>query len=137
MKKDTPKYIVQVSKELRRNQTSAEKIIWDKIRGSKLNGYKFRRQYAIGRYIADFYCCEARLAIEIDGEIHNKVEINSYDQIRQVEIEARSITVMRFSNEEVYQEVDVVLRKIARFLAPLPSSGACVKTANKKLNFLF
>jgi hypothetical protein len=47
MKRDTPKYIVQLSKELRKNQTSAEKIIWDKIRGSRLKGYKFRRQYAM------------------------------------------------------------------------------------------
>ena len=123
MKRDTPKYIVQVSKELRQNQTNAEKIIWDKIRGSRLKGYKFRRQYAIGRYIADFYCCEARLVIELDGRIHNQTEIKEYDQIRQNEIEGRNITIIRFSNEEVYKEIESVLTKVASILAPLPSSG--------------
>jgi len=121
MKRDTPKYIVGVSKELRRNETVAEKVLWDKLRGRKLNGHKFRRQYAIGRYIADFYCCEVRLAIEIDGEIHNLDDRREYDQIRQEEIEARGITVIRFNNEEIYKGMDSVLEKIIGTLALLPS----------------
>ena len=123
MKRDTPKYIVDIAKELRKNQTRTEKIIWDKLRGRRLNGHKFRRQYAIGRYIADYYCCEARLAIEIDGKIHDEEEINAYDQIRQAEIEARNITVIRFSNELILQEINVVLQQISSLLPPLPSSG--------------
>ena len=123
MKRDTPRYIVEISKELRKNQTPAEKILWDKIRGNKVNGFKFRRQYAIGRYIADFYCCEARVAIEIDGEIHNEIERKEYDQLRQEEIESRNIHVIRFSNEEIYKNIDYVLKRIVEVLAPLPSSG--------------
>ena len=123
LKRDTPKYIVDISRELRKNQTPSEKILWNKIRGNGLSGYKFRRQYAIGRYIADFYCCEKRLAIEIDGEIHNLKEKREYDQIRQEEIEARAITVLRFSNEEIYKQLDEVLMKITESLVPLSSSG--------------
>jgi very-short-patch-repair endonuclease len=123
MKRDTPKYIVDISKELRRNQTTAEKVLWSKLRGNNIKGYKFRRQYAVGRYIADFYCCEKRLAIEIDGEIHNLIDRREYDEIRQEEIEARLITVLRFSNEEIYNQLEYVLKKITESLAPLPRSG--------------
>ena len=123
MKRDTPKYIKELARELRKDQTEAESIIWKYIRGSKLNGYKFRRQYAIGRYIADFYCCEARLAIEIDGKIHELGDRKEYDQVRQIEIEARNIKVLRFRNEDIFNRLDCVLQSIIEVLTPLPSSG--------------
>jgi very-short-patch-repair endonuclease len=123
MNRDTPKYIVQVAKELRRNQTESEKILWEELRGNRLSGKKFRRQYAIGRYIADFYCCEARICIEIDGEIHNSSLRKEYDQIRQEEIEARNIKVLRFKNAEIHSNIKGVLDRISDALAPLPVCG--------------
>ena len=60
MRKDTPKYIIQVARDLRKDQTGTEKKLWERSRDRRLGGYKFRRQYAIGRYIADFYCSEAQ-----------------------------------------------------------------------------
>jgi very-short-patch-repair endonuclease len=70
MRSDTPKYIVEIARDIRKEQTDAENELWQRLRGRRLADYKFRRQYAIGRYIADFYCSEARLIIEIDGPIH-------------------------------------------------------------------
>jgi len=127
MKRDTPKYIVEIAKELRENKTNSETILWDILKSRKLNGLKFRRQYAIGRYIADFYCVEKRLAIEIDGNIHKKRDIKEYDLIRQEEIESRNVLVLKFTNEEVEKNIDEVKRKIC-FVEPLlPSSGEGIK----------
>lgn len=58
-------------KELRNNPTKTEKILWAFLKGKKLSGYKFRRQYGVGKYIVDFYCPQMKLAIELDGEMHD------------------------------------------------------------------
>ncbi|MDP3381323.1 MAG: DUF559 domain-containing protein [bacterium] len=65
-KEYNPKYIVELSKELRQQQTEAEEILWEVLRNRKLNNLKFRRQHPFGRYIADFYCDELRIVIELD-----------------------------------------------------------------------
>ena len=67
-----PRYIVESARRLRRSQTGAEKVLWGCLRNRGIMGAKFRRQYPIGRYIADFYCHEAHLAIELQGGIHEK-----------------------------------------------------------------
>lgn len=122
MKRDTPKYIVEIAKDLRKEQTFAEKILWEKLRGKRLDGFKFRRQYAIGRYIADFYCCEAAVAIEVDGKIHDINEKKEYDNIRQKEIETRGIKVIRFTNYQIYHEIDYVIKIISELLDGLQNS---------------
>jgi len=123
MKRDTPDYTIQIAKELRKEQTEAESILWKFLKSRKLKGFKFRIQYPIGRYIADFYCIEKRLIIEIDGEIHNRAERKEYDLIRNKEIECRNIKILRFTNQEVFNNVRKVIEKTESELAPLPSSG--------------
>ena len=68
--------------ELRRTMTEAEIILWNELRNKKLNGYKFRRQHPIKNYVADFYCHEARLVVEVDGEIHKDESTKEYDEKR-------------------------------------------------------
>ncbi len=60
--------------ELKRSMTEVEKILWKELRNRKLNGHKFRRQHPIGQFIADFYCHEAKLVVEVDGEVHDAIE---------------------------------------------------------------
>lgn len=119
MRKDTPRYVKDISKTLRKNQTEVEKLLWKELRNSNLKGYKFRRQYPIGRYIADFYCSSARLVIESDGKIHDGFEQKEYDLIREREIKSRQINIIRFSNEDVYNDINNVISKIQRALQKL------------------
>lgn len=83
--------------------------MWQAIRGGRLDGLKFRRQYPLGRYFADFACEKARLVIELDGGIHEDDDQASHDLARQNEIEARGWFVLRFLNEEVETDLQRVL----------------------------
>lgn len=103
------------AKQLRVDQTKAEKILWHYLRSKKLCGYKFRRQWPIGHYIIDFYCSAAGLIIEIDGKIHE--QRMEYDCERDSFLHSKGFTVIRFSNEEVYNNLEVVLRKIQSHLS--------------------
>jgi len=78
----SPKYIIDLARELRKTETSAEKLLWEMLRDRKLLGLKFRRQHPIGRYIADFFCHEIGLVIELDGAIHENMDQKEYDAIR-------------------------------------------------------
>jgi very-short-patch-repair endonuclease len=99
------------AKELRRQATPAEKVLWEQLRNRRLNGIKFRRQHPIGSYIVDFYCPAHHLAVEIDGEIHSfQVEA---DLIRTQALEDLGIKVIRFWNYEVEQNLNAVLETIA------------------------
>ena len=94
--------IFQNAKELRGRETEAEKLLWGYLKGNK-QGYRFRRQHPILNYIADFYCHQHKLIIELDGNIHNIPEIYKNDKIRQTELENLGIRVIRFSNNEVFK----------------------------------
>jgi very-short-patch-repair endonuclease len=80
-------------------------------------GAKFRRQHPIGRYIADFYCQEARLVVELDGGVHSTECQQEYDDARQSAIEATGITVLRINNQEVEDDLEKVLEKISARLS--------------------
>ncbi len=108
--KNIPKYITEYAREMRRNPTEAEKRLWEKLSNKQLDGIKFRRQFPINRYIADFYCHSAKLVIEIDGKIHDTQK--EYDEKRTKFIEAQGIKVVRFTNDEVIQNIELVLTKI-------------------------
>ncbi len=95
-------------KALRANMTPAEKRMWIVLRRRQLCGKKFRRQHSIGRYIVDFFCMEERLAIEIDGSIHDDPLRAAYDVERQQFLEAHGIRVVRFSNEQIRDSLDEV-----------------------------
>ncbi|AFY50558.1 hypothetical protein Nos7524_4821 [Nostoc sp. PCC 7524] len=94
-------------KELRRQMTPAEKILWEYLRGNRLHGLHFRRQQIIDGFIADFYCHAARLVIEVDGKIHEQQA--EYDVEREKVLLARGLRLLRIKNEEVLQEIDRVL----------------------------
>lgn len=110
----------QKRQHLRNHATDAERILWSKLRGRQLLGYKFRRQHGIGVFIVDFYCPERKLAIEIDGATHWTEGEKEYDRRRQEYIELYTIRFLRFTNYEVYSNLDGVLSVIA---------GAVKKTA--------
>jgi len=97
--------------------TQAEIILWKYLSNRGICGFKFRRQYPIDRFVLDFYCPEKRLAIEIDGGIHNNLK--EYDQIRQETIESKGIEFLRFKNSEVIDDIFSVLKAIKKRLSLL------------------
>lgn len=103
--------IFENAKALRNRLTDAERLLWEQINEKKL-GVKFRRQHPISFFIADFYCHEKKLIIELDGSIHNVKEVLENDLQRQAAIEAFEIKVIRFKNEEIYKNLNKVLEKI-------------------------
>jgi type I restriction enzyme R subunit len=109
--------MVKLARELRKDQTSAEALLWDPLRDRKLLGFKFRRQHQFGNYIADFYCREAQLVIECDGSAHQGDDSWHHDQNRDIYMINQGLVVVRFKNEEVLNETDKVLSDIAARLA--------------------
>jgi very-short-patch-repair endonuclease len=98
-------------KKLRKNMTEAEVILWSRLKGEQM-GVKFRRQYGVRSYILDFYCPTCKLAIEVDGGIHNEKEQAEYDAMRQASIEALGIRFLRFTNNQVKYDLANVLKRI-------------------------
>ncbi|HEX8041761.1 MAG TPA: endonuclease domain-containing protein [Chryseosolibacter sp.] len=105
------------SRENRKMNTEAEGILWGKLRDRNLLGYKFRRQHPIADFIADFYCHECKLIIELDGEYHNEMEQIQYDTGRTYELNEFKIKVVRFTNIEVLEHLDFVLGEIGTHLS--------------------
>ena len=98
-------------RELRKNQTKTEEILWWYLRDQKM-GLKFKRQHSVGGYILDFYCPQKKLIIELDGEIHNTKEAKEYDLVRDKYFEELGYVTLRFFNKEVENCVGKVLDKI-------------------------
>ena len=94
---------------LRRNETKAEKLLWEKLRNNQLGGLKFRRQHPVNIYIADFYCHKFKLIIEIDGDYHNQEEQKQKDKVRTEVLRLNDLKIIRFKNEEVEQDINQVL----------------------------
>ena len=92
--------------------TPCEKILWQRLRDHKIGGLKFRRQHPVKRYIADFYCHEARLVIEVDGPLHNYTDHAKHDQQRDGVMEDYGIKVLRFTNTRVRYHIHQVVREI-------------------------
>ena len=97
---------------LRRNMTGAELVLWEVLKGKKLSGRKFRRQYSIGYYIADFYCPSERLVIELDGQHHYTPEGIASDFERDEHLQELSIRVLRFENKDVLNNLTSILKQI-------------------------
>lgn len=115
-------------KRMRNVPTDAERLLWSALSGKQLEGYKFRRQHIIGRYIADFICLKQRLIIEVDGLIHQLPENMASDAERTAWLEEQGYKVIRFTNDEVLFRLDEVLNKILNILkiseSAAPPSGA-------------
>lgn len=99
------------AKELRNNLTHAELIIWEYLK-TQPYGYKFRRQHPLLNYVADFFCFPLKLVIEIDGSIHNLTTVKEIDVQRQKDIDSIGLQVIRFTNDEVLKQSEIVIKKI-------------------------
>ena len=97
---------------LRKVQTRAEAKLWKVLRNNQVCNLKFRRQHAFDDYILDFYCHKIKLAIEVDGEVHNDPEVAAYDAARTKNLNENNITVLRFTNDEVEKNITKVIKKI-------------------------
>lgn len=100
------------AQSLRNNETQAEKILWEKLRNNQLKGYKFRRQHPISLFIADFYCHQLKLIIEIDGEYHNTLEQIKKDDERTQILQDNGMKIIRFNNYEIENSVDKIITEI-------------------------
>jgi len=106
------KKLKSIARNLRRNCTDAELLLWSKIRSKQLKGQQFYQQKTIGRYIADFYCPKSKLVIEVDGGQHYSEEGKQKDIKRDEYMMSAGITVIRFSDREVLENIGAVLEEI-------------------------
>ena len=104
---------LQRAKELRREMTPAEKILWEELRANKL-GVHFRRQQVIQGFIVDFYCHQAGLVVEVDGDVHDLQK--EEDERREKVLSALGLRVVRFRNDEVVKSLSAVVGKIKAYL---------------------
>ncbi len=104
-------HLVEKARQLRRNSTYSERLLWKYLKTKQMMGYDFDRQKPIDKYIVDFFCNELMLAIEIDGITHNNKKV--YDNYRQSKLEELGITVIRFNALDVVNNTDGILESIS------------------------
>jgi very-short-patch-repair endonuclease len=109
------KLLFEKAATLRRQQTFAEEILWDYLRTKPL-GFKFRRQHPFASYILDFYCHRLKLAIEVDGSIHQKKDVKENDEIRQRQLEEEGLSFIRFTNDQIILRLEGVIQQIESYL---------------------
>jgi very-short-patch-repair endonuclease len=112
------KVIKETARNLRNDLTHAEKLLWERIRLKQIDGLKFRRQQVVGRFIADFICFEKRLIIELDGGVH--ISQKERDSERDHYLRESGYNIIRFLNEEIEQDIEIVLIRITEYLSGLP-----------------
>ncbi|HEV2851231.1 MAG TPA: DUF559 domain-containing protein [Thermoanaerobaculia bacterium] len=100
------------ARELRKEQTAAEEALWNLLRDRRLLRIKFRRQVPIGSFIVDFYCHRERLVVELDGPIHQEPLQAAHDENRDFYLRSIGLTVLRFTNDRIFQEPQAVLAEI-------------------------
>jgi len=115
------------ARHLRKAASPAERRLWSRLRNGQLYGYKFRRQHPIGDRIVDFFCHDAKLAIELDGTGHAHPQRAAADVARTSELLADGIRVVRFWNEEILRDVDWVIEAVLLQLDPEKSRWARVE----------
>ena len=109
------------ARQLGSKLTPAEEIFWLRLK-ELFPKYKFRRQHPISIYIADFYCHKIKLIIEIDGSIHDSEEVKLNDKKRQQDLEELNLTVIRFTNDQVKNEIETVIEMISSTIKKLTTS---------------
>ena len=114
--------LLRRARDQRRHPTRAEAVLWSALRRRQIAGAKFRRQHRIGPFIADFFCPEARLAIEIDGVIHDRSEVAARDEQRSLALERLGVVVMRFTSDEVLGSLAAVTTAIEECIVELRAS---------------
>jgi very-short-patch-repair endonuclease len=124
------------ARELRRNLTDAERLLWEKLRYWQIDGCKFRRQQPLGCYIVDFVCLQKRLIVEVDGGQHAEQE--HYDKERDAWIRDQDFRILRFWNNDVIHNIDGVMEIILKslqstpYLNPSPQGGRRRTTKKKQ-----
>ena len=108
-----------LARQLRKEQTRAEALLWQLLRNRQMMGFKFRRQHQFGDYVADFYCHEAQLVVECDGAVHEGNERWQHDQARDAYLTEHGLRVLRFTNEQVLEDTEIILKEISSYL-PVP-----------------
>jgi very-short-patch-repair endonuclease len=103
-----------LARQMRNEPTFVEQVLWHHLRGRRLFGCKFRRQHAIDRFVVDFYCAERDMIIEVDGPVHDFTP--EEDALRQEYLESLGFHVLRFTNQQVLENIDDVLQEITLFL---------------------
>lgn len=103
-----------MAKTMRRNMTLAERCFWNAVRANKIDGMHFHRQQVIDGFIAEFYCGDRRLVVEIDGGIHETQK--DYDDMRETALKKNGLRIIRFSNQEVINSMDQVIQKLEDFV---------------------
>ena len=109
------------ARHLRKHSTRAEDVLWQALRGRRLDGLKFRRQVPLLDYVVDFLCSDRKLVIEVDGVQHERDA--AYDARRTGELESQGLWVIRFTNEQVLGDLDDVLHRIRAAASPLSRTG--------------
>src|SRR5215203_1283632 len=99
-------------RELRDQDTWAERVMWEQLRGRRFLGLKFRRQFPIDGFVSDFCCYELRLVVELDGRVHEETSQAQRDQYRDAHIRSLGYAILRFPNEMILNELPAVLQKI-------------------------
>lgn len=102
--------------DFRKNPTLAEARMWEFLRDRQLKGFKFRRQHPMNGFILDFYCPELKLAIEIDGQVHQNSYQIAYDKERTENLQEVGISILRFWNSEIINELPSVINRITAFI---------------------
>ncbi|MBI4426742.1 MAG: endonuclease domain-containing protein [Candidatus Kerfeldbacteria bacterium] len=103
-------------RSLRRDSSKAEVVLWNALKTKQFMGLKFRRQHSIGNYIADFYCRELRLVVEVDGDSHGAVHQQAYDRRRTAWLQSMFFRVVRFTNDDVLHNLDGTLERLREFI---------------------
>jgi very-short-patch-repair endonuclease len=106
------KKLKNLARELRKNMTDAERRLWSRIRRKQLKNYQFYRQKNIGNYIVDFYCPAAKIIVEVDGGHHYLNENIQKDELRDNYLSNLGFTVLRFSDRDIFKNIDGVLQEI-------------------------
>jgi very-short-patch-repair endonuclease len=105
-------HLIEKRKQLRKNLTPAEAVLWLRLKNKQLGGRKFRRQYSFENYIIDFYCPEEKLAIELDGQDHFTAIGKEKDASRDAFLQENGISVLRFENKLIFERMEEVLEEI-------------------------
>ncbi|MBK9981022.1 MAG: DUF559 domain-containing protein [Saprospiraceae bacterium] len=101
---------------LRNNPTEAEIFLWDRLKDRQVEGARFRRQHPMKNFVVDNYCNELKLSIELDGKYHNERSQQFYDDDRTEILTENKVTVIRFTNEQIYHSMDSVIEEIRRII---------------------
>jgi len=116
------KKLKPIAREMRHEPTQAEDVLWQRLRHHQIAGAQFRRQHPVGPFIVDFYCPNAKLVVEVDGPIHQYT--SEEDAVRQEYLEALELRVIRFTNEQVLNEIGSVITQITEAVCNRPHPPA-------------